>query len=60
MIEPPKEMVKSTNLFFKPALPFRREECVHEVVVGLVGDLEGLLLDVPVDRLQHVVGQIPS
>ena len=53
-------MVKCTNLFFKPALPFRREECVHEIVVGLVGDLEGLLLDVPVDRLQHVVGQIPS
>ena len=47
-----------THLFFQPALPLRREESVHEVVVSLVRDLERFLLDIPVDGLQHINWQI--
>ena len=53
------KLLEAVNLLHQPAFALWREECVHEVVIGLVRDLEGLLLDVPVDGLQHIVGQVP-
>ena len=38
-------------LFKKPSFLLRREEGVHEVVVALVRDLEGLVFDVAIDQL---------
>ena len=45
-------------LFKKPALALRGEECVHEVIVSLVRDLEGLLLDASEDGFEHVWREI--
>ncbi len=47
-------------LLDQPPLPLRREEGVHEVVVGLVGYPEGLLPDVPVDELEDVPGEVAA
>ena len=45
-------------LFKKPSLALRGEEGVHEVIVSLVRDLEGLLLDASEDGFEHVWREI--
>ena len=45
-------------LFEKPSLALRGEEGVHEVIVSLVRDLEGLLLDASEDGFEHVWREI--
>ena len=47
-----------THLLHEPALSLRGEECVHQVIVRLVRDLERLLFDVSEDCVQHVGWQI--
>jgi hypothetical protein len=37
-------------LLEKPALSFRREEGVHQVIIRFIGDLERFLFDVPVNN----------
>ena len=45
------EIVLSPSpLFHEPSLFLRREERVHEVIVGLVGDLKGFLLYRAIDQ----------
>ena len=50
----PLPTLPGASLLDQPALPVRREEREHQVIVGLVRDLEWLLLDILVDGLQHV------
>ena len=47
-------------LLDQPALLVGGEEGKHQVVIRLVGDLEGLFLDAGVDGNQHCPRQIPA
>ena len=49
-----------TNLFHQPSLSLRGEECVHQVIVRLVRDLERLLLNVVINGRQHLSREVSA
>ena len=57
---PPLPVLPGAALLDQPALLVGGEEGEHEVVVGLVRDLEGLLLDAGVDGEEHLPRQVLS
>ena len=49
-----------THLLHEPALSLRGEECVHQVIVRLVRDLERLLLNVVINGRQHLPREVSA